>query len=97
MASIGGTGSNLRVTSSGEEQLYLLIKLLCLYHTEYFVSSIESIKKFPHVGPDDALMMQDDNGPNCSINELPFSLYNFMFTPLCLFVKSKCDNELDQN
>lgn len=42
----------------------------------------------------DVLMMQDDNFPNCPINELPFSPYDIMFTPLG---KSQSEQEPDQN
>lgn len=52
---------------------------------------------FPHVGPDDAATIKADNCPNCPIKESPNSLYNMIFTPPDLFVKSQCEKELDQN
>ncbi len=48
---------------------------------------------FPHLDPNDALMMQDDSRQNCPIKELPLSLYDIMPTPLALFVKSQCEQE----
>ncbi len=37
------------------------------------------------------------NGFPCQIHESPVSLYNVMFTPLGLFVKSQCELKPDQN
>ncbi len=48
---------------------------------------------FPHMGPEDALMMQDDSRQNWPINELPVSLYNLMFTALGSSVISQCEHE----
>lgn len=48
------------------------------------------------ISPDDALKLQDYNRRNCPINDLSFSLYDLMFTPLVWFVKSQCEKELDQ-
>lgn len=43
------------------------------------------------------LMMHYDNRQNSPINDLPVSLYDFMFTPLTSFVKSQWEQEPDQN
>lgn len=47
--------------------------------------------------PCDALMMHNDNNQKCPINNLSVSLYNFMFIPFDSFLKSPCEQELDQN
>lgn len=42
-------------------------------------------------------MMQDDSSQKSLISELPVRLYDSMFPPLDLFIKSQCEHEPDQN